>query len=101
MLTLPRQFLVAQQLAAHALADPASEVASRLSALDGEEWRGCEVAVGLGSRGIDRIALVARPVVECLRARGAAPFIFPAMGSHGGGTPQGQIDLLESYGITE
>jgi len=101
MLTLPRQFLVAQQLAAHALADPASEVASRLSALDGEEWRGCEVAVGLGSRGIDRIALVARTVVEWLRARGAAPFIFPAMGSHGGGTPQGQIDLLESYGITE
>jgi hypothetical protein len=101
MLTLPRQFLVAQHLAAHPLPDPAHEVASRLSALAGEDWDGCEVAVGLGSRGIDRIALVARTVVEWLRARGAVPFIFPAMGSHGGGTPQGQIDLLASYGITE
>ena len=101
MLTLPRQFLVAQHLAAHPLADPADEVVSRLAALDGEDWNGCEVAVGLGSRGIDRIALVARTVVEWLHARGAVPFIFPAMGSHGGGTPQGQIDLLASYGITE
>jgi hypothetical protein len=101
MLTLPRQFLVAQQLASHALADPAGVVVSRLAALEGDDWRGREVAVGLGSRGIDRIALVARTVVEWLRARGAVPFVFPAMGSHGGGTPQGQIDLLESYGITD
>ena len=101
MLTLPRQFLDAQHLVSHPLADPAGVVVSRLAALEGEDWRGREVAVGLGSRGIDRIALVARTVVDWLRARGAVPFIFPAMGSHGGGTPQGQIDLLESYGITD
>jgi len=101
MVTLPRQFLVGQRLESHPLADPASEVAAQLLVLEGEDWRARNVAVGLGSRGIDRIALVARTVVGWLRARGAEPFIFPAMGSHGGGTAEGQIDLLSSYGITE
>jgi hypothetical protein len=101
MLTLPRQFLVGQQLVSQPLDDPAAEVAARLLVLDNEDWKGKQVAVGLGSRGIDRIQLVARTVVEWLRARGAEPFIFPAMGSHGGGTPNGQIELLASYDITE
>ena len=93
--------LLAQKLVDHALADPAAEVAARLGAIEDEGWRGLEVAVGLGSRGIDRIALVAETVVGWLRARGARPFIMPAMGSHGGGTAAGQTELLASYGITE
>ncbi|HXE81206.1 MAG TPA: lactate racemase domain-containing protein [Vicinamibacterales bacterium] len=98
---LPRQMLLGQRLADRALADPAAEVAARLSVLDGEDWKGRVVAVGLGSRGIDRIALVAETVIEWLRARGARPFVMPAMGSHGGGTAAGQTGLLASYGITE
>ena len=35
------------------------------------------------------------------RGLGAAPFIVPAMGSHGGGTAEGQTDFLASFGITE
>ena len=101
MISLPRQMLLRQRLTDRALADPAAEIRARLASLDAEDWANRSVAVGLGSRGIDRIALVARSVVGWLRDRGARPFIMPAMGSHGGGTPQGQIALLASYGITE
>jgi hypothetical protein len=59
------------------------------------------VALTAGSRGIAHIALILRSVVEYLRDLGASPFIVPAMGSHGGGTAEGQRAILESYGITE
>jgi hypothetical protein len=63
--------------------------------------RGDSVAVGAGSRGIANIAVIVRAVVDYLKELGAAPFVFPAMGSHGGATPEGQLEVLEHYGITE
>ena len=62
---------------------------------------GMSIAVGCGSRGINNIAECAKAVVGELKALGAKPFIFPAMGSHGGGTALGQLHMLEGYGITE
>src|SRR2546421_3216493 len=62
---------------------------------------GASVAVGVGSRGIDNLVASVRTVIGELRARGMAPFIVPAMGSHGGATAEGQIEVLQSYGITE
>jgi hypothetical protein len=59
------------------------------------------VAVGAGSRGIANIAVIVRAAVDYLKELGAAPFVFPAMGSHGGATPEGQREILEHYGITE
>jgi len=62
---------------------------------------GMSIAVGCGSRGIANIAECAKQVIFELKGLGAKPFIFPAMGSHGGATPEGQRDVLESYGISE
>lgn len=62
---------------------------------------GAAIAVGCGSRGITNIADVAKAVIAEIRALGAEPFIFPAMGSHGGATAEGQRDVLASYGIVE
>ncbi len=62
---------------------------------------GMRVAITAGSRGINSIAAVLAAVVAELRRLGAQPFIFPAMGSHGGATAQGQLDVLASLGITE
>ena len=62
---------------------------------------GMSVCVTCGSRGIDNIAAITRSVVEFCRERGAVPFAIPAMGSHGGATAQGQLDVLRSFGITE
>ena len=62
---------------------------------------GARIAVGVGSRGITHLAEIVAAVLELLRSVGAKPFIIPAMGSHGGATPQGQRDVLARYGITE
>lgn len=61
---------------------------------------GARVAVAVGSRGIADIAAIVRAVVAVLRARGADPFIIPAMGSHGGATAEGQRIALSGLGIT-
>jgi hypothetical protein len=62
---------------------------------------GARIAVGVGSRGITRLAEVVKATVDALVSRGAQPFIVPAMGSHGGGTAEGQRALLADYGVTE
>jgi len=59
------------------------------------------IAVGCGSRGIANIATIARCVIRELQALGARPFVFPAMGSHGAATAEGQKNVLEGYGISE
>jgi hypothetical protein len=69
--------------------------------LHGSSAGGGEVAVGVGSRGISRIAEIVGIVLGELKAAGFAPFIVPAMGSHGGGTVAGQLELLEGFGISE
>jgi hypothetical protein len=99
---LPAQMLVEARLPSHALGDPAAETAARLDAfLAGVDCRGKRIAIGAGSRGIDRIAQVVRATADALSRRGARPFIVPAMGSHGGGTAAGQLELLDSFGISE
>ena len=62
---------------------------------------GQRIAVTAGSRGISNISLIIKTIVDELKAVGAEPFVLPAMGSHGGATPEGQIEVLESLGITE
>jgi hypothetical protein len=59
------------------------------------------VALGVGSRGIANLASIVRAVVDYWKSQGCAPFIFPAMGSHGAATAEGQADVLAHYGIHE
>jgi hypothetical protein len=58
------------------------------------------IAVAVGSRGIADLKDIVRAVSAWLHAQGAHPFLFPAMGSHGGGTAEGQRKVLEDYGVT-
>ena len=62
---------------------------------------GNTVAVTAGSRGITDIQTITRMVIEELIKLGGKPFIIPAMGSHGGATAEGQLNVLTGYGITE
>src|SRR5262245_27398459 len=62
---------------------------------------GDRVAVGVGSRGIANVAVMARATLDALRELGAKPFVVAAMGSHGGATPQGQRELLAEYHVSE
>ena len=63
--------------------------------------RSQRVAVGVGSRGIDRLAEMVAALCGGLRRHGARPIIVPAMGSHGGATAEGQAAVLERLGVTE
>ncbi len=69
--------------------------------LGGKIKPGQSVALTAGSRGIANIPLILKSVAQHVRDLGAQPFLVPTMGSHGGGTAQGQREVLESYGITE
>ena len=62
---------------------------------------GARIAVTAGSRGIQSIDRITKAAIDFLKSKGAAPLIIPAMGSHGGGTAEGQRKLIEHYGITE
>ncbi len=62
---------------------------------------GARIAIGVGSRGIANLAAIVRAVVDFWKSRGFEPFIFPAMGSHGAATAEGQADVLEHFGIRE
>lgn len=55
----------------------------------------------MGSRGIQNILTMLEVAVQAVRGCGASPVLLAAMGSHGGGTRQGQKDVLDSLGITE
>jgi hypothetical protein len=63
--------------------------------------RGETVAISAGSRGVANVHVITRAIVDTLKQLGARPFIVPAMGSHGGGTAEGQAAVLAHYGITE
>lgn len=77
-------------------------VASEINNLDlSKNIKGKRVAVAVGSRGIRNIARITKATVDTLKLLDAEPFIVTAMGSHGGGTLEGQLKILESYGITE
>lgn len=70
------------------------EIASRIEP-------GMRIAVTCGSRGINGGAVMAKAIVDFIKERGAEPFITAAMGSHGGATAEGQLQILADYGITE
>ena len=100
---LPQTFRVRQTFDTTRIDDVAGEVHRQLAWLDLQRklLPGQTVAITAGSRGIANIATILRAVVEHVAGLGGRPFIVPAMGSHGGGTAEGQLELLASYGITE
>jgi len=99
---LPQQMLVRARLEDHRLQDTGAETAAQLDAVfSNVNLTGRAVAVAVGSRGIDQIATVVTAAIAKLKSLGARPFIFPAMGSHGGATAEGQREILATFGITE
>jgi hypothetical protein len=100
---LPEMILCRQKFPRDAIADPADAMADlvRTSWLAGAIIPGQTVAITGGSRGIASIAVLMKALAGALQEMGASPFVFNAMGSHGGATASGQLEILESLGITE
>lgn len=100
---LPEMYRVRQQFDDSCLEDVAGEVRAQMArpGVASLVKPGARVAVGVGSRGIRDLYTVVETTVACLKDLGAEPFIVSAMGSHGGGTEEGQREVLSGYGITE
>ncbi len=98
---LPRSIRVRQYFEATNPVDLRKTLDVEFAKLRDKIQPGDRIAVGVGSRGITHLAEIVAAVLDQLRSIGAKPFIIPAMGSHGGATPQGQRDVLARYGITE
>ena len=98
---LPKMVKVRQIFADEHLDNTAAAVRETAAPFAAEMKTGSTAAVLVGSRGITDIDLIAKTVVEVLKEAGVKPFIIPAMGSHGGGTSEGQEEVLRGYGITE
>src|SRR5688572_2330080 len=96
----PEIFRVRQTFEGPRVLDIPAEVEAQLARLTLRERvkPGETVAITAGSRGIANLHLVIKAVVDHLKRLGASPFIVPAMGSHGGGTPEGQRKIIEGYG---
>ena len=103
MAEYPQIFRVRQQFEAPRVLDVAAETTAQIAQLRLQEkiQPGETVAVTAGSRGIANIHVIIRAIVQHLLSIGAKPFLVPAMGSHGGGTAEGQRKVIESYGMTE
>jgi hypothetical protein len=98
---LPRMVRVRQTFSRPRVADIPACVREAMAGAGLPIARGDRVAVGAGSRGIANIDAIVRAAIDHLKGVGARPFVFPAMGSHGGATPEGQRSVLAHYGITE
>lgn len=98
---LPEMVRIQQLFPDEHLYDTAEAVRREAVAFASKMEKGCTAAVLTGSRGIKDIDIIVKTVVDTLSELDVRPFIVPAMGSHGGGTSEGQEEVLKSYGITE
>ncbi len=100
---IPKMAEVTQVFDQNKIEDSIAELMDgfRKSGIEKQIKPGMRIAITGGSRGISNIAALTKAAGELVRQSGAYPFVVPAMGSHGGATDQGQIELLAEYGITE
>lgn len=100
---LPRMVKIKQTFPNSVITDIAGVIKQQLAKpeIAGQVRPGMKIAVAVGSRGVAEIPTIARNVVSELKAKGAEPFIVPAMGSHGGATAEGQKGVLADLGVTE
>ena len=99
----PEMALVRQKLHAEKIEDVPAAVGKALQdlTLASATKPGDSVAVAVGSRGISHIPLIVSECIKLLKDQGLRPFIVPAMGSHGGNTPEGELSVLDRLGINE
>jgi hypothetical protein len=102
MMNLPQIFRIRQHFDRTQVADIRKSVLAELDQFSWDQVQpGNSVAIAAGSRGIANIAKILRASVEFFKSLEAKPFIFPAMGSHGGATPEGQVAVLAQLGVTD
>ena len=94
-INIQRMIKIRQRFPRETIADVPAVVRGELSkeGIIGRIKNGDRVAIAVGSRGIANMPCIVREIVTAVKERGAHPFIVPTMGSHGGATGEGQVDL--------
>lgn len=100
---LPRMFRVRQNFPDEQIKDVYAETRQKLlnASASHKIHPGMRICITASSRGIDRQKEILKAIVDFVKELGAVPFVIPAMGSHGGATAEGQLEILGDYGITE
>lgn len=100
---MPKMVRIKQLFESDKIEDIKGHLEKQLDTLDIDRaaLKGKRIAITVGSRGIPDNALMVRTMCDKLKEWGAKPFIIPAMGSHGGGTVEGNLEIINGYGITE
>lgn len=101
MSSLPRMIRVQQDYPVPPKLDIEKTLRQEFGAVRSRLKPGARIGVAVGSRGISHLREIIGAIIKILKEAGAQPFIIPAMGSHGGATAEGQIDVLSTYNITE
>ena len=94
-------FSVIQNFDTPKIDDVESYLTKELEKITSRVTAGSTIAVAVGSRGIFGIDRIVQTTVSCLKRKNGKPFVVPAMGSHGGATAKGQMEVLSSYGVRE
>jgi hypothetical protein len=100
---LPKFVKIRQNFKTNPIRDIRRCIQTEFEALKPETFisAGQSIAITAGSRGIKKIDMITREIINCFKQIGAEPYIVPSMGSHGGATAEGQKEVLRHYGITE
>jgi hypothetical protein len=99
----PKMIRIRQHFEAPTAQDIPQKIIRQVEKLDLKKKveTGETVAVACSSRGITNYSTIVKITIQALKSAGLKPFIFPAMGSHGASTAEGQTKVLENYGISE
>ena len=102
-MNFPKMYRIRQVFDAPNVANIEEALSRELEAIQAGSLikKGARIAITAGSRGIANIDRILRHLVRVLKENSAEPFLIPTMGSHGGGTAEGQTEILESLNITE
>jgi len=98
---IPKMVRVRQKYPDADLTDPVAKLREQLAAMDGSRFRGKRIGITAGSRGLPFYKEIVKALCDQLKAWGASPFVFPAMGSHAGATAEGQKAHLAQFGVSE
>ncbi len=99
---VPKMVRIAQKYDTYHIRDIENHIVKQMNNIYNKTWYdGKSIAITAGSRGIPRLDLILKTVCNQLKTWGAKPFIIPAMGSHGGATAKGQMEILAGYNVTE
>jgi hypothetical protein len=97
---VPKMYKIKVKFDDNSLKNVEDKLGKELDKLNLNIKKGSRIAITAGSRGIDRIPILLKTVVQKVRELGGEPFVVPTMGSHGGATALGQVKILEELGIT-